>query len=68
LCSKKVSTQFISRLSFQYIESSKHLSKVETKKSTTPITNKLIMWRNYKWRHVMDNFFCSFDNTMAAVG
>jgi len=33
LCSKKGSAQFISRLSFEYIESLKHISKVETKRS-----------------------------------
>jgi len=38
----KVSKQCIRRLSIQYMERSKYISK---EKSTTAITNNLIMWR-----------------------
>jgi len=48
---KKASTPFVSCLSFQYIESSKHLSEVETKKSNgatqwPPSVNRLAVLVN----------------------
>ena len=82
---KKVSTQFICRLSFEHNESSKHLSKTKINKLQDNIEIKnsgQVMQREHKNTHYASYTcsvlkarqnrnlltFCSFDNTMAAVG